>query len=350
MNTNTLNILTSLQNEGVTLYDVHTHPEEVLGIAKGDHCCSSDSAHIDISKPSLLEKLNFRSEALIVLRVLFRFFPNYISGEVLKKFTSHAGSSDIKTALNDAHITKAVIAPVPPHTPLTDFLGKYHKEERFILLGSIDIHALSKEDIPTFLSEQVTRFGIRGIKLHPNLQKFYPQPDRNQPGVAEKLVVLYETINTLKLFVLIHAGLSYTYTQQEPYEKVDFGLLEYFFSKDEITNKSFFKLITTPIIVAHLGCYNVLTPRFTLHKKILKESTNIFFDTAGISNQHIITFLRVTGKKGLSRLVFGSDALYFSMKDSAQKVLSALSRVLPEVTLRDKALMVFSQNFESKIL
>lgn len=329
---------------GRPYYDTHIHPEEVLGGNKKYVCDSCHHTHV----PSLLERLDFAPFSLRILRALFFYAPKYIISEIRKKYDH---DTDIGKELEKAGIERGVIVPVAPINNCRDFLSR-HTSDCFIPLGSLDIKNIVKENIQTELQFLVDTHHIKGVKLHPNIQEFYPCPYRNDDELQEKLLVYYKAINELGLYVLIHGGISYTHpdTNQEQFQETNFGSWQNFFDKSDDKEKSFFSLIQTPIVVAHLGHYNLTSVDFSSYKKILETYTHLYFDTAGVGSHVIKEYLEKTGELGLSRLVFGSDALYFDIQASIDRVIFSLEEKVKEISLEKKVALVFGETFREKVL
>lgn len=329
---------------GRPYYDTHIHPEEVLGGGKKSGCCQSSHTQ----DPSLLEKLDFRPFALAILRVLFFYIPSYIVSEINKKY-GHA--FDIQEELKKSSIEQGTIVPVSPINNCHDFLSR-HTSDCFIPLGSLDIKNIKKENIRTEVESLVSKYHIVGVKLHPNLQEFYPCPYRNDDELKEKLLVYYEVISSLNLYVLIHGGISYTHPadNQNEFIETNFALWQNFFDDSGDTEKSFFSLVQTPIVVAHLGQYNLLSVNFSSYKHLLENYSHLYFDTAGVGSYVIKDYLEETGELGLSRLVFGSDALYFDIQASIDRVISSLSEKIGQISLEKKVALVFGETYREKVL
>jgi len=335
-NTELFNLYKNLKKDGgFKYYDTHTHPFDVLGITDK----TSGINNKDEIKPSLLEKLKFNDLSLGVLDKIFRYLPRYIENNVIKSF-SQRGVSHFIEQMNESGIDVSTLVPVSPFLEL-EHLNEY-ASERFIKLGSINIHSVTKEEIPVIISNQIKTQGIRGIKLHPNIQRFYPNPADNPKNIREKLEIIYSTVNKENIYILFHGGISYI-KSSKGFEKVDYADLKNFHSE----NKEFLREIKVPIVLAHLGIYNVIRPDIDLIGEISTKYDNIFFDTAAVNQSHIINY---TKKYGLSRLVFGSDAKYFNMKYAVKTIINALQCIDSNLSLEERILTVFNKNYELKIL
>lgn len=317
---------------GLIIYDTHIHPFEVLGVCnKGDF-----NSKIEVkSAPSLLEKLNFNPLALSTLDRLFHFAPWYIKKNIRDNFRTDNYKKLIKE-MDDAIVDRGVVVPVAPFVNVDD-LASYVDSDRFSVLGTIDIHNIEANDIEKELLRQKNEYKIQGIKLHPNIQRFYPVPTHNTEELAEKLKLLYKSINKLKLYTLFHSGVSYL-PVRDSFEKVSFAKLENFLDKDA----SLFDYLSMPVVLAHLGSYNIKVPNSDLLDEILQRYNNVYLDTAGVNSDFLN---KLVDKKNTQKIIFGSDAGYFDIKYSIYRILNSLYNS-HNGSLNDELVMkIFSQNY-----
>lgn len=318
---------------GITVYDTHMHPFEVLGVCD-NKLINSNSIAGKESAPSILEKLDFNPFALSVLDVLFRGAPWYIKQNICNNFTTDNYSKLIRE-MDNANVDWGVIIPVAPFVGV-DTLTPYMNSNRFSILGTIDIHNISVDGIEEELLRQIKEYKIQGIKLHPNIQRFYPIPSHNEDWLAEKLVQLYESLNKLKLYVLFHSGVSYL-PSEGGFEKVSYAMLENFFDK----NKNLFDFLSVPIVLAHLGSYNIKVPNNDLLNKIFQQYNHVYLDTAGVNSSFIDKLIDKTTSE---KIIFGSDAGYFDIKHSVYRILNSLQN--GSTGLNDELVVkIFSQNY-----
>lgn len=315
-------------------YDTHIHPSDVFGL-----CDHSAHAH---NGPSLLERLEYSDSVLEILRLLFLYFPRYIKSEIRKKFP-YQNEQQLLEEMQRAYIDHGVIVPIPPHATPQKIYANFGSK-KFVRLGSIDIHSLSEDDIENEIQSQIQTYQIVGIKLHPNIQSFYPEPSLNDNILRGKLEKIYRIAEKNRLYILIHGGLSYVPTafdSREKFEKRQFGLLQNFFAENGHT---FISELHIPIIIAHLGLYNVINAQFD-EIDILSKFSNVYFDTAGISPKLIQRYIT---KNGIDRLVFGSDAPYFDLRYNIYLVLKAVSSC-NKIDFAEAVSKIFSLNY-NKIL
>lgn len=320
------------------VYDSHIHPQEVLGIQS--KVGGLGDKYLLHKPPTLLEKLDFNIFSLNILEKFFFYFPSYIKKEIRRSFQKEDQNLLLK-GMDDAGVDKGVIVPVSPFSTSMS-LSRDFSSPRFIMLGSIDVHEIDILKIEEEIVAQIREYSIVGIKLHPNIQKFYPLPEDNNKVIAEKLKHIYFLVNKYRIYVLFHSGISYIPSKND-FDRVDYGVLENFFNEK---GKSVFEYITTPIVLAHMGSYNIKNPRFDLLGKIVDEYKHVYFDTSGVNSDHISRF----GEKyGFGQIIFGSDSPYFNLKYTVFRVLSAIIKKSSLLSSEEKIIKVFSGNYE-KIL
>ena len=317
---------------GATFYDTHVHPMEVFGIEdrqqKGHY-------NKNIYSPSLLEKLKYSNFSLSVLRLLFYFTPQYIRGEISKKFV-HTDQDFLLRELGLAGINKATLLPVYPYAKPEKIYSDF-KSEKFIHLGSLNLD-LSTDEIKQSLQQQIDRYSIVGLKLHPNIQNFYPIPELNDVYIREKLEKAISVAKDKSLYLLFHGGLSFA-PEKNSFVKKEYALIDNF-----LNHTDFLKTLGVPIVIAHLGFYNVKNPNI---KKLgsLMEIPNLYFDTAGVNSKYVEEFLNLFGP---DRLIFGSDAPYFNMRYNLTMVLSAIHK-FNKAEFERNVLKIFSENYNKII-
>lgn len=328
--------------KALTYYDVHTNPGDVFDI--GSNLKISEEQKLP--GPSLLEYLDYSPVALRILGVLFRFFPAYMQNEVAVRY-AHASQESFFRAFDEAGIDKAVALPALSDKNPLEIYNQF-SDKRFLRLGTVDIHTLEFGSIQNKIKQQISELGIIGLKFNPNIQRFFPEPNRNTKEVRDKLLEVYRVANEEKLFLLVHGGVSYTPVFKKPntFEYVTYGELQNFFEDNE--EKSYlFSSFSHPVVIAHLGHYNSLKIRYDLWEKIVSQYEHVYFDTCGVSSSIIKKFIR---RFGTSRIMFGSDMPYFDTKFAVIAVLRTLKRFYSGDAYRNKVREVFSTNFTDKIL
>ena len=192
--------------------------------------------------------------------------------------------------------------------------------ERFIGFASVDPH---QPDAPTKLKCAIEDLGLRGLKLAPGIQEFYP----NDPA----LYPLYEKAQELGIPILFHAGMTW-----EPHAKAGYGRPIYF----EDVAHAFPEL---KIVLAHLAWPWVLEA-----VSLALKYPNLYLDTAALyfdNPKDFIGFamaqqvpLTVWERSLRHQLVFGSNYPRVEIKNMAAAVRSlGLSQGCLELVFRGNA-------------
>ena len=142
--------------------------------------------------------------------------------------------------------------------------------------------------------------GLKGIKLQPNAQRFYPNERR--------VFKLYEKAQELGLIIVFHIGREEDGTGDYAKPKLYVELL-----------KSFPNL---KIVFAHLGGYLAWDDL-----DLLLGYKNVYFDTAYLpGNIEDEFFMNLTNKIGIDKVLFGTDFPFRDHKEEreyVQKLLDA---------------------------
>ena len=192
-------------------------------------------------------------------------------------------------------IDKAVVLPIRMGWPFGDNMVDRYMEavrqsgqqDRFILCGSV-------KPITESAADEVTKqhkMGLKGIKMHPNLARFYPDDKAAWPA--------YEACGKLNLPVLIHSG------RTGYKEKKTFGMTLY--SEDysdlchfEAPIKAF---PDTRFVLCHAGA---LQNEEAI--RIAKKYKNTWLDVHGQGVDRIQAMIKEVGPE---RLMYGSDWAFY---------------------------------------
>jgi predicted TIM-barrel fold metal-dependent hydrolase len=192
--------------------------------------------------------------------------------------------------------------------------------ERFIGFASVDPH---QPDAPAKLKCAIEDLGLRGLKLAPGIQEFYP----NDPV----LYALYEKAQELGIPILFHAGMTW-----EPRAKAEYGRPIYF----EDVAYDFPEL---RIVLAHLAWPWVLEAVALALKypNVYLDTSALYFDNPkdfihfAMAEQVPVTVWERSLRK---QLVFGSNYPRVEIKNMAAAVRSlGLSQGCLELVFRGNA-------------
>jgi predicted TIM-barrel fold metal-dependent hydrolase len=245
--------------------------------------------------------------------------------------------------MRNSLVDKAILLPIEPWCRTKNIIANYNSKSFFHLI-SVDIYDIEIDDLISHLENLLKASSVIGIKLHPNLQNFFPIPSMNNYEIEKKLELIYHFASTNKLFILFHAGLSFFQKEVFSGAKViarahSKALLRNFINRDgriEIIEKFDLK-----IIFAHLGHYGFGHVDTDLIRKISENYTNVYFDTSGQSPKSILKTLQSIGSR---RIIFGSDSLYNKMAYNLVFAYKAINMVYNHCECREKAIMNIFQN------
>lgn len=220
-------------------------------------------------------------------------------------------------------IEKAVVFPVATGMSIGDDMTERYRDaiqrsghaSRFILCASVK----PTEPDAARKVRQYHAAGYRGIKLHPNFSRFYPDDPQAWP--------CYEAMAECGLPVLIHCGR----TGQEP--KAGIGAIVYSETYSDISH------FEAPV-AAFPDLRFVLCHAGALQNEgaiaIAKRHRNVWLDIQG---QGVSAIQRMIKELGPDRLMFGSDFPFYPIAALLARLLAATehNRTARRMILRDNA-------------
>ena len=336
------------ERTGAKIIDTHIHPHDVMGIV---HHSELKNLNIkkDFLKPGPLEILEYGGIEKVGSSIFFSLFSNKVNNMIRESYNS-VDEEIIENEMKVSLIDKGVLLSLDPWTP-TDLVGKKYKDKsNFHILGSIDIHNINIQKIESTLLSYISLYRITGIKLHPNLQGFKPQPKDNDIEIADKLRKIYEVASNNKLYILFHGGVS-NYTEVI-HEKYGFyprnrtnGIIENFCDADG--KSELFENYTMPIVIAHLGHYGKIFHNYSILRTIIKSYNNIFFDTSGVSPSFLAKSLSILPS---NKIIFGSDAVYNRIAYNLAFLYIAAKETNSDENFEDILINIMGRNFYTKLL
>lgn len=338
------------EKTGIEIVDTHVHPEDVMGVVYySEKESGSSRLPKDYLESGILEKFNYNKFEKIGSKVAFKIFPGFVNKTIQQTYTTY-NNADLSNEMITSLVDKSVLLPIEPWLS-TEIVGnEYKNKKNFIILGSIDIHGIRKENIERMIASYIQDYKIVGLKFHPNLQNFKPQPKDNPQEIADKLRVIYDIAYKHRLYLLFHGGISnFTEHIHPKYHNIPKrshtnAILKNFCSEDG--RSELFENWNIPIIIAHLGHYGMINVDYSLLELITKRFGNIYFDTSGISTNVIAKTLQIIPS---TRIVFGSDAAYNRMAYNLAFLYNATAMM--DGKERDDVLInMLSKNFYNKIL
>ncbi len=177
--------------------------------------------------------------------------------------------------------------------------------DRFIGFASVDPH---DQNASMELRRSIEELGLRGLKLAPSIQEFYPD-DR------ALVYPIYETAATLSIPLLIHAGMSW-----EPRSKAIYG------HPMHLENVAA-DFPTLNIVIAHFAWPWVLEAAM-----LALKYPNVYIDTSCLYFDNPIDFMRfvIGGQVPVSlvekslrhKIVFGSNYPRVEIKNMVRAICS----------------------------
>ena len=210
---------------------------------------------------------------------------------------------------------------------------------------NIDVNAVKLSEIDGLIDKYILEYNIIGLKLHPNLQNFYPQPSDNPPATAEKLRRIYRVATERNLYLLFHSGTSF-FPKEYNSKVVNLkrsrhkGLLKNFYNENA-KKSEIFDVYNTPIVLAHLGHYGALRLNHKLIKTLTKRYDNVYFDTSG---QNPLFIGRAIDIVGSEKILFGSDGLYNRMEYNLLFLYHGIKK-FNSLHLENSLLNILQRNF-----
>lgn len=264
------------------IIDAHVHPffkeNEILNEMKRagvDYAVllAIDADPMDVEKPEIKSKLRKRHLDSFLGFDVLRL--SSIEDEIKRFFEEVVNSyPDIKTSNQE-------IANLVKHNP-----------KKFVGFGSVNPNKDEKY-VETKL-EEISRLGLKGVKMLPTLQLFSPIENKNFERICE-----YCEKNEKVL--LYHTGCD-----PGPWERPELS---------EDANPKYLKSILESynplVILAHTGSYSAYKPGIWFDEafELGKRFDNVFFDSSAVSNfiysEKILNKMRE--EIGLDRLLYGSD-------------------------------------------
>lgn len=344
MDKNFLEYIKRLKEENnLKIVDSHTHPLDVMGIVYVlDEV--RKPADLDFLKPGMMENMRFGRLANFLSRFSFRFLPKAVLNEI-KAAYNNPDEKRLLDEMDQVLIDKIALLAIEPWVSAKQ-VREHYNSKRFLILGSIDINKVETGEIESRIKEQINNYKIIGIKLHPNLQNFKPQPSHNSKEISEKLKLIYRTAEKYNLYLLFHGGLtSFTKYINPKFESSsrskDNAILENFC--DDNGESEIFGKYDIPIIIAHLGHFGKNKLNGRLMKTIAEKHKNVYFDTAAVSPAMIKDAIEILGSK---RLILGSDAIYNRMIFAIYFVYLAAQKVESGETEENILMNILGRNFE----
>lgn len=222
--------------------------------------------------------------------------------------------------LDRVRFGQAAILPIAAGLPFGDNLterwmdaiARSGKDDRLIPFASV--HPDSSDKIE--MLHEYARRGARGVKLHPEMQRFFPDSD----GAME----IYEECGKLGLPIIFHCGRSGIEPESiRPYP------LPRWFAAAVLTFPK------TQFVLGHAGARDVDEAI-----ELAKRHDNVWMEITG---QGVTSLDRILRDVGTDRVLFGSDWPFYPLAATLAKVLlvTEKQKQVRAAIVRDNALRCF---------
>ena len=231
-------------------------------------------------------------------------FPDKIAEKTIKSLAKEADTeafldgtvADLKRSMDMAGITLSVnqpIATMPSQVVSINNWAKSIENGRIISFGTM--HPLF-EDYAEEL-RRLKKLGIKGIKIHPDYQKFHPDEEHVFP--------IYESLVENDMAVLFHAG-------------VDIGLYPPVHATPQRLAKVLNKFPKIKLIAAHLGGYECWD-----EVESFLVGRDLFFDTSYVIDyMETDRLVRIMREHGFDKILFATDSPWKPQPEEVKKILS----------------------------
>jgi hypothetical protein len=330
-------------------YDVHVHPFDI--ISPTCHY-GSRSNH---SKVSALSKAKNSALTIKALDLDSRNFsktiedPRHKLAKIIgsRRLYSQVGPTVFEHQMKLSGIDRALLLPVAPLQGSIDIqmqkiLEIFGTNDRFLLGGSVP-NTIETTNINHFIREQVNQFNIKAIKIHPNITNI----NLMSPHGKKRVESILETCGHFRLPIIVHGGRSPIISDRKASEH---GCLKNF--KDINWGLS-----TAPVIIAHGGLFGcdigeIEHEVLPILQKLISKHSNIMIDISGIDFAPLFVLLKQIDH---SRILFGSDALYYKQWAMIVKLTHALKKLkadlisaLPQIVSINPSNIIFKNNERKK--
>jgi len=220
----------------------------------------------------------------------------------LRRIYSHTGPEVFGHHMALSGIDKVLLLPVAPPNGILDrrmeaMAGIFGEDQRFSFSSSVP-NAVKDHDIIEFVRDEIRKFKIVAVKLHPNITGI----DLGSRSGKERVESILESCEEFRLPLVVHGGRSPVLRNLEA---VEYGSIRNF---EEIH----WGISKRAVIIAHAGGYGcdpieMEKEILPVLKRLLSRLSNLMIDLSGLEMESLALVLRDVDVK---RILFGSDALY----------------------------------------
>ena len=324
-NTGTLSLIEWARELGseYPFFDFHVHPYDVLA---GDTAYQANNqvegvysrGAFTYKAPSIENKIREMDEGAAPPKLLDSERALLLGSRFLY---SHTGPKVLTDQMDLVGLTNALLLPVARAPGVVNEMvdaakNMFLNDDRFLLGCPVPV-GMKRDEIASFFRSARDKWGIRAIKVHPNLADMDPLSTTGKELIEATLEIAGE----LKLPVVVHGGRTPGLKQKEQRE---FGLLARLKELD-------WSISSTAVIIAHAGCYtldeNEARDALSILEKMLEKHSNLYADTSNLETAVLGLVMETVDRK---RLIFGSDAFYDPIWKAWVNFLQVLCKISPD--------------------
>ncbi|MRR55343.1 MAG: hypothetical protein EG822_12690 [Deltaproteobacteria bacterium] len=250
----------------------------------------------------------------------------------LRKLYLHTGPKCLGDLMELAGISKAILLPVFHTSEENEYqmclLNEIFGGDNRFAIGYCVPNFVPTERICSFIKEALEIYGVKILKIHPNISKIDP---KSVPGRERFEAILMASCKHC-LKVIIHGGISpllecpeRNYGTIHNLKEIDFGITD------------------QPVILSHACTFGYTTgevKEFLPHlEKLLSRYANLMVDISATEFETLCLILKNIDNE---RIVFGSDALYELQWKTVVRLLHGIK--LTHKKYKEKFIQIASTN------
>jgi Amidohydrolase len=251
-----------------------------------------------------------------------------------RKVYAHVGAEALGDQMALGGIDRSLLLPVlQPESRGDDEMELVHRlyggDERF-LIGYCVPNGVGEADILPAVRSAVSKYGIRAIKVHPNISGI----DLASPAGLGRVEAILDAARLTRLPVVVHGGRSPVVKNAAARANAALANLA----------RVDWRITPFPVIISHAGMMG-LSPAeiedgpLAALGSVLASHDHLAVDISALD----LTPLRlVLERVAPDRVVFGSDVFYYSQWGSVVKVLLALTQSFPDA--EDRFVRIMAAN------
>jgi predicted TIM-barrel fold metal-dependent hydrolase len=324
--------------KGRRFYDIHVHPHDIIfNLLVYRRCARHQglyAAHQADYAPPALGRLPLCAPR--AAKAMSDEWRAKIFTMTLPARYGHTGPRVFGDQMALCGIDEVLLLPVAgPSGPFLEEMSSlfrmFSEDERFHLAGSIPA------DVPIggvsrYVQKMVALFGIRAVKIHPNISAINVSTSR----AKEWLEAVLFACGAHGLPLILHVGRNAVLPQMERARYAD---IDHFDGID-------WSVSGAPVVFAHAGVYGFeqdeirdrILPKLI---RLLEIHGNLRVDIADLRFD-VLRQILVAVDPG--RILFGSDALYTSQWSMMVTLLAALSDLFPAQKAEEGFVAIMSDN------